>query len=205
MAPMAGPSPSTSRRGPVVRCAGLVLVAVLGLTGGSCDNDDPEPPPPTPTDAVPLELDMGEVVTSLDAEASDELQTEVAEALTGYVTSGFLGDYPREDFVDVLEWFTTGGAGLAADDLDQLTASGFEGAQSVVATQLHARLATFAPGGEAAGVSAGIDFAFDVEAGDGSTSDLHLTGRLLLTPQDDGWRIFGYNVHREVLPGGDSS
>ena len=48
-------------------------------------------------------------------------------------------------------------------------------------------------------MSAAVEFVFDV-AGDDGTSTVTLTGRLLLVPESDGWRIFGYKVSRDDLP-----
>jgi hypothetical protein len=191
----------TARRARSVRGLALLGVAVvLWLsTGAGCTGDDPPDPDRPEAETVALELTLGAGSSGLGTEVSDQFQTEVADALSGYVVSAFLGDYPRSDFVEALDWFTTGGAELAAADLDVLTGTLFEDADSVVATKLKARLAPFAPGQRPAGVSAAVEFVFDVTEA-GATSTVTLTGRLLLVPESDGWRIFGYHVSRDDLP-----
>ena len=66
--------------------------------------------------------------------------------LSTYVVEAFLGDYPRDDFVDVLDLFTSGGASDAAEDIENITGAGFKNADEVVATRLEASISTFAPG-----------------------------------------------------------
>jgi hypothetical protein len=199
MVPMPATPRGSARRSRGVRgLALLVTVAVLWLTTGSgCNDDEPEPDHPE-TDSVALELALGTGSSGLTPEVSDGFQNDVADTLSGYVVSAFLGDYPRKDFVEALDWFTTDGAEVAATQLDVLTGSRFEDADSVVATKLEARLAPFAPGNQPAGVSAAVDFAFDVSEG-GATSTVTLTGRLLLVPEADGWRIFGFKLSRNDL------
>jgi len=199
-------TPRGTARRARVGLALLVAAALVWLTAGAgCSGDDPPDPDRPETESVPLELTLGTGSSGLDTDVSDRFQTDVSDALTGYVVSAFLGDYPRSDFVEALDWFTTGGAALAAGDLDLLTGARFAEARSVVARKLDARLAPFAPGQQPAGVSAGIDFVFDVVAADGGTTEVALTGRLVLMPTDDGWRIFAYHVARDDLPAEGSS
>ena len=42
-------------------------------------------------------------------------------------------------------------------------------------------------------MSAHVDFAFDVTEG-GSTREVTLRGRLMLTPVDGEWKIFGFQL-----------
>ena len=68
--------------------------------------------------------------------------------------------------------------------------------EEVVATRLQASIATFAPGPEPVGVSAHVDFAFDVTEG-GSTREVTMRGRLMLMPVDGEWKIFGFQVNTD--------
>jgi hypothetical protein len=174
----------------VVACLVGCLASLAACTD---DSDDPSPPNDGPT-SVALELSLGPGADGLTTEARDDLQNDVGALLTTYVVDGFLGDYPREDFVSVLDSFTAGEAPHAAQELEQITGTSFAAADQVVATRLEARLSTFAPGKEALGVSAAVDFAFDVTEG-GETREETMSGRLLLTPENGEWRIFGFQVH----------
>ena len=163
---------------------------MLPLT--ACTGDSDDPPPSDGPESVALELSMGPGADGLTTEARDDLQNDVGAVLTTYVVEGFLGDYPRDDFVDVLDLFTSdGGQDGAPQDIDVITGAGFEDADEVVATRLEASIATFAPGREAVGVSAHVDFAFDVTEG-GTHREVTLRGRLMLMPGDGDWKVFGY-------------
>lgn len=186
---------TTAKRGRTTGHALAVLLMVVAL--GACTGDDDEPPPDKHTDDVALDLSMGPGASELSSEARDQLQNDVAAVLSTYVVDAFLGDYPRDDFVSALGTFTSGVADEAATDLDLLTGAGFgSGAEAVSATKLSATISTFAPDQEVVGVSATVDFAFDVTA-DGKTSGFTRRGRLMLMPVDGEWKIFGYKMKPE--------
>ncbi len=176
----------------------LALLLVVGLV--ACTDDGDQPPPDEHTDHVALELSLGPTAGELSTEARDQLQNDVATALSTYVVDAFLGDYPRQDFVAALDTFTDGVASRAARDIDLVTGAGFgDGVDNVAATKLSATIASFAPDHEALGVTAVVDFAFDVDV-NGTTSEHTRRGRLMLMPVDGTWKIFGY----KLMAGGDS-
>jgi len=188
----------TSGRAVVVAVA--VAVVVVGLA--ACTDDTEEPPPDQHADHVALELSLGPGASELSTQARDELQNDVGAVLSTYVVDAFLGDYPRNDFVDALDTFTSGVAARAAADLELLTGAGFgSSAEEVAATRLSATISSLAPKGQVVGVTAVVDFAFDVEA-DGKTHETTRQGRLMLMPVDGEWKIFGYDLVPE--PGGAS-
>ena len=172
------------------------LLLVLGLV--ACTDDNQEPPPDQNTDHIALELSLGPTAGELSTESRDVLQNDVAGALSSYVVDAFLGDYPRQDFVAALDSFTDGVASQAAQDIDVVTGAGFgDHVDDVAATKLSATIASFAPDNKALGVTAVVDFAFDVDA-DGTTTEYTRRGRLMLMPVGDTWKIFGY----DLSPGG---
>jgi hypothetical protein len=174
------------------------LLLVVGLV--ACTDDNQEPPPDQNADHVALELALGPTAGELSTESRDVLQNDVAGALSSYVVDAFLGDYPREDFVTALDSFSDGVASRAAQDIDVVTGAGFgDHVDDVAATKLSATIASFAPDHEALGVTAVVDFAFDVDV-NGTTSEHTRSGRLMLMPVDGTWKIFGY----KLTPGGDS-
>ena len=185
-----------------VRLLTGLAACVLPLT--ACTDDSDDPPPSDGPESVALELSLGPGADGLTTEARDDLQNDVGAVLTTYVVEGFLGDYPRDDFVGVLDSFTTHFAPRAAQNLEQITGTSFAKAEEVVATHLEARISTFAPSKEALGVSAAVDFAFDVTEG-GTTREETLRGRLMLMPENGEWRIFGYDVQGIQPPTGGAS
>jgi hypothetical protein len=179
----------------VVAQVACVLTSVLVLS--SCPAGTEEPPE-TPQDAA-LEIRLVGGAGGLTAESRDELQGEIGDVLTSYVVGAFLGDYPRDDFVDSLASFTSGAAEQAAGDLELLTARRYRAAEDVVATRLVARLSVFAAGDEPAGATARVRFRFTVQDG-GEPRAFSLTGRFGLVPDGDSWRIFAYRVMRDDPP-----
>jgi hypothetical protein len=167
---------------------------------GACTGGDKPPPPDQHSDHVALELSMGPGADQLSSDARDQLQNDVASVLSTYVVDAFLGDYPRDDFVNALGTFTTGVVDDAAAHLDLVTGAGFgTDVQDVAATKLSATISTFAPKGKVVGATAVVDFAFDVTA-NGKTSESTRRGRLMLTPEDGTWKIFGFDL--DPRPGG---
>ena len=178
-----------------VASASLAAVVPWAVLLGACtDDDSPEPPPPTGEgNGVALEISLGPGAGDLTTEARDDLQNDVSAVLSTYVVEGFLGDYPRDDFVDVLDTFTSQAARKAVRYIDNITGAGFKTAEEVVATRLQASISTFAPDREAEGVSAEVDFTFGVTEDD-STREVTVRGRLMLTPVDGQWKIFGFDL-----------
>lgn len=199
VAMVADPGSRASR--PRLRGAMGPIAAAMALLTASACTDDPAAPDPE-RESVALELSLGPGATGMTPAARDHLQTAVGDTLSAYVVGAFLGDYPRDDFVVALDAFTSGEARRAARDLDLVTGSRFGTSDAVVATQLDARLSTFAPDETASGVSAAVHFEFEVVADDGSIGLVRLVGRLMLTPEDDEWKIFGYDVELEGPTGG---
>ena len=180
---------------------GRTVAALCLVVGAAACTDDPEKPPPDQhADHVALELSIGPGASGLSTQGRDELQNGVGAALSTYVVDAFLGDYPRDDFVDALDTFTSGLVNDGAEDLQLITGAGFgNDVESVTATRLSATISSFAPKGQVVGATAVVDFAFDVEVG-GETREATRRGRLMLVPEDGGWKIFGYRLVSE--PGG---
>lgn len=193
MALMGATSPrwlTPRRRRGAAALVGALASAVL--LAGCPAADEPEE---TAGDA-PLEIELVSEATRLSREDRDELQRQVGDVLSAYVVDAFLGDYPRDDFVDALTSFTSKAAERAAGDLELLTARNHRDADDVHARRLLARVSVFAPGGEPAGATARVSFRF-VARDDGESVPFGVAGRLALVPADEGWRIFAYEMRRQ--------
>jgi hypothetical protein len=182
-----------------------MAAVVVATLVAACTADDSGPPDPgTPADAALRVTTLPGA--ELDEETRARLESEVSDVLADYVAGSFLGDYPRGDFVQGLADFTDIAAEQAVADIELLTASRFQQAGSVRATGLEAELSFLVVDGEAVGVTAWVDFAFEVDdggAGDGAATTATLTGRLNLDRRNDRWSIFGYRVLRndsDALP-----
>ncbi|WP_243059362.1 hypothetical protein [Nocardioides sp. SR21] len=158
----------------------------------ACTGEEPEPPD-SPSTALRVATVHGD---GLDERARARFESEVSDVVARYVEAGFLGGYPRDDFVQGFEDFTSGAAEQAVGDLEVLTAARFENASSVRATDLGAALSFYVVDGEALGATAWIDFAFDVDDGE-STTTAALDGRLVLERRNERWSVFAYDVRRD--------
>jgi hypothetical protein len=199
--PRAGDGPGTHHGGRRRTAARLLAAATLVLTG--CSPDDEPDRPPTSTSA-PLRVATAPDTARIDAATQTELETAIGDVLSGYVVTGFLGDYPREDFVRSFDAFTGRAARNAAGDIDLLTASRFSEAAAVRATRLDARLSFVVDGRDVVGATATVNFEFEASGGEVGTTPFSLRGRLMLVEASGTWSVFGYDVTRDdpSSPGG---
>ena len=175
--------------------ATLMAVVVAATVVAACTGDESGPPDPdTPADAAlrVTTLPGGDI----DEETRARIESEVSDVLADYVVGGFLGDYPRGDFVQAFTDFTSIAAGQAVDDIELITAARFEEASSVRATGLGAELSFLVVDGEAVGVTAWVDFEFEADDG-GEPTTARLSGRLNLDLRNDRWSVFSYRLLRE--------
>lgn len=173
-------------------CVASTVLAVSLLTGCSPSTTPDPPPPQTPQTALAVETVSG--AGDLAQETRTELETEVGGVLSDYVVEAFLGDFPREDFVQAFGSFTSGAARRAAGDIEQLTAARVQDATAVTATRLDARLSFLVATRDVVGATAALDLAFDATMPDGTTRPLSLRGRFLLERADGDWVVYGYDV-----------
>ena len=187
----------TRNRAAAARIAGprtavaLLLVSLLG-----CTADPPEEPEPTQGSEVALRVTTVWGTDGVDADTQADLEEQVGDVLSTYVEGGFLGDYPRQDFVRAFDDFAPGLTQDAASDIDVLTASTFEDASDVAATKLVARVSFAVAGRTVVGATAHLDLQFEATTADGATT-LSLTGRLVLLYDNDTWTVFTYDVRSQ--------
>ncbi len=184
--------------GAMARCrAGLALGVALGvaLVMAGCTSQSPPPPEPSQSSeqvALRVTTAPGGARQLTSAERTD-LEAAIGEVLSEYVASAFLGDFPRERFLDSFGGFTSGAAELAAQDLEVLTASRVGDATDVEPTALDAELFIGVDDGEVFGATAHVDFTFDATM-DETTQQVTLQGRLMLVEQDGTWSVFAFDV-----------
>jgi hypothetical protein len=186
MGPMAG-----TRSGPP-RAAGTAALVAAVLALGGCPAEPPDEPPAT-EEPVALRVTTVHGAGSIDADTRADLESAVGDVLSAYVVQGFLGDYPRDDFVRSFDSFTSGAARDAARDIDQLTAARFQDAEAVRATRLDARLSFLVERDDVVGATAAVRFGFEATVG-GEALPLRLRGRLMLVEDEGTWSVFGYDV-----------
>ncbi|QBX54280.1 hypothetical protein EXE58_01535 [Nocardioides seonyuensis] len=171
------------------------LAACLAISLGSgCQPATPSEDPDADTDSAALRVQVVSGAEDLDEAARTEIEGSIGDVLSGYVVAAFLGDFPREEFVQSFESFTSGAARSAARDIAQLTAAGAQDATSVRATRLDARISVLSQDQAALGATAAVSLAFEATMPDGATRPLTLKGRFLLEEDDGDWSVFGYDV-----------
>lgn len=192
------PAGTTHRPGTRARVSARAATSlvVLGLAVTACTGDTSGTPAPSPRqEQVALRVTTADAgARRLTPEERTGLEDAVGQVLSEYVTSGFLGDYPRERFVESFGGFTSGAAALAARDIRVLTASRLADATSVRPRSLDAELSFLVAGSDVVGATAHVDFELEATMPDGDTRDVSLTGRLMLTEQRGRWSVFGFDV-----------
>ena len=175
---------------------GLAVAALLVLASGCTGEDDPGPPE-AGQEPIALEVRTVSGAAALDQRTRIEVEDGIGDALSEYVVGGFLGDYPRGEFVRAFDSFSVGLVRLAAPDLEVLTGSRFADADAVRAVRLDARISLLAPDGEVIGASAEVRFDFEATLADGTVAPFWLHGRMLLQNDGGTWTTFGYDVRRD--------
>ena len=188
--------------------AGVLLVLALAVTLAACsgDSSDPSAGPGDPgtsegagaTDApappVETEAAMGRVTGQLPQEKRSKVRDQVAHAVDAWFDAAYVGgDYPRDDFADAWPGFTTGAQAEAQGD-KALMSNQDIGADiaGVEATARKVTVDVLAVKGKPSGATARFVLKFRTD-GDVQRK-VEVRGRLFLTPEADGWHIFGYDV-----------
>jgi hypothetical protein len=180
---------------------GILLPMLLALTGTGCtaDPDDPgdgDTPAPTQSAVAMRPLPVSTPVTRVAGRLSDAdrlaLRREVESLLRRYAGKSLLDTGARAR--TALPGFTAGAERQARAQRAVLW--GVAGRQGEVRPRrLEGTVSAFAPNGKAQGATLYLDLALDVTRGD-RTRRVRMTGRMLLTPAGDSWRVFGFDVRR---------
>ncbi|HXR45459.1 MAG TPA: hypothetical protein VN759_11655 [Pseudolysinimonas sp.] len=196
------------RRSHALAEAGVLLVLALAVTLAACsgDSSDPSAGPGDPgtsegagaTDApappVETEAAMGRVTGQLPQEKRSKVRDQVAHAVDAWFDAAYVGgDYPRNDFADAWPGFTSGAQAEAQGD-KALMSNQDIGADiaGVEATARKVTVDVLAVRGKTSGATARFVLKFRT---DGEVQrKVEVRGRLFLTPEADGWHIFGYDV-----------
>jgi hypothetical protein len=178
------------------------VALVLALTASSCSSgDDEEKPsaagssaPPSAAPAVTTKATFGTVTGRLAAKERPHLKQAVTRVVDDWLDAAFVeGDYPRNDFHDAFPGFTTGAKTEARRD--RMLMSNQDIGKRIDAVQVsrrRLRIDVLAVRRKPVGVTArfGLDFATTGKV----RKHLEVKGRLFLTRNASGWRIFGYDV-----------
>ncbi|WP_408898976.1 hypothetical protein ACJ5H2_07660 [Nocardioides sp. R1-1] len=179
--------------------AAATLAVVAGLALGGCSGDGEGPGGGSGggsgEQAVETTAELGKVRGGLDDAQAQQVLAEVTEVVDGWIDGGYAGDYPRSGFDEAFAAFTEDARELALGQ--PAVMSNAEVAGQVERSEVTQRSVTVdvlgvqgRPAGATAHVAVTVELAGGVERTD------QVSGRLLLTPGKDGWRVFGFDVSR---------
>lgn len=192
----------------------LLLVPALLVVGTvltACSGDD-EPDATAETastgptisitqQSAPLEVALKEVRSDLSAEEKRQVTDAAARPIESWFGGAYLGEYPRDDFAAGFEGWTAAAADLALRDQDTTSNAALgPDVVAVVADEQRADLYVFAEAGQAGGATADVTLRLTEQRESGELVKVAVTGSVYLTRTDAGWKIFGYDLSRKVLP-----
>jgi hypothetical protein len=190
---------------------GALLALSLALGTAACSGDD-EPDPGAEPTAPGQETDngrefeietvttIGRVVGRLPRRDLNRLERKVTGLVQGWFNAAFVGgDYPRSDFRKAFPGFTAGARAEARREQRLLTNRGLGSRiDEVTPTASRIRLDVLAVNRRAVGATARFLLEFRTEGK--ADRRVRVQGRLLLTREAAGWRIFGYDVAKGSRP-----
>jgi hypothetical protein len=196
------------------RPGALVLALTVALVAGGCSSDGPSAGPgPGTTETVtttsvsgpaPLttRAEVGTVVGRLPGTRRKAVRVQVTDVLDRWWDAAYVGgEYPRTDF-GRYPGFTPGAARRATYDRDLMSNADIgERVVSVTPLMRRARLDLLAVDRRVRSVTARFDLRMrvDLAGADAPSRRLQVRGRVFLTRQAAGWRVFGYDVTKGWL------
>jgi hypothetical protein len=195
--------PAPHARRPLRAVATLATAALLsGCWGGSTGDAEPAAPAASPPSAEPeaprsFEVDTRVVGVDGGLRPADRRRVAagVGRLVQRYLDAAFAD---RERGRAAFPGFIPTARRLAVEDRRAVSSAGL-GAGSVVPGRASASVTVLAPGGRLVGATARVVARMRLEGGERPTGVV-LRGRLLLTPTEDGWRVFGYDLSRAGAP-----
>lgn len=190
-------------------CAALVIAAssLAACTGGEEDeNGAPEPTNTEPaTRLTRPDAPLKVVIRSAkQVKPADRVRVKaaIARPIAQWFDGAFVeGEYPRATYDEGLRSWTPDAARLARRDRDTTTNAALGGqVVGVVADEQLANVYVFADSGVTGGATARVRLRLTQEKDTGELVKTRVTGAVYLTRAPGGWKIFGYDLDREVVP-----
>ena len=190
------------------------LLVLLALAAGGCsDSTDgpgasapsssPSSSAPTP-DEVRTKTTLGTVTGRLAKRDRLRVASAAGDVVDRWFDAAYVGgDYPRGAFDEAFPGFTPGARAQAVGDRALMSNQDIgRRIDGVTARRRNVRVDVLAVRGRAVGMTA--RFVLDLATTGELRRKVEVRGRLLLTRTDDGWKVFGYDVNKDVatLKGG---
>lgn len=175
----------------------LALVIAVALAGCSGDDEGPDEAGSPGETGSALETDarLGAIRGPITDKRADKVLSDVTAVVERWSDQGYGGDYPRDDFAAAFGEFTKDARALASKQPAIMSNAQVGGdVEAVDLLKRVVRVDVAAPKGKAAGATARIRLKVSLSGGVERTDVV--SGRLLLTPTKDGWKVFGFDVRR---------
>lgn len=192
------------RRGTGPALAGALVAGLLlaGCTGGGDGTGGARQAPPSPTvsraraDPTALVVQVRRVTGRLPGTQRAAVADTVGRVVDGWLEAAYLGEFPRTGTTTPFADFTPGAAARARRQRDLMSNAGLAARiDAARPVRRRAWLDVLAVGRRAVGVTARVELVF---ATTGQVTGSHrVLGTLALTPDGQGWRVFGFEVRRE--------
>ncbi|QZY30175.1 hypothetical protein [Nocardioides coralli] len=186
----------------------VALALLLPLVATSCSGDDEEPrpdadpspslqePEEAPTLAVEPVTTTGRVLGRLPRKDRVRVERAVSRVAVRWMDDAFLGGrYPRSGFGSSFAVFTPGARAAARRDLGRMT-NKLVGRRvdAVTPTAISVEVDLLAVRLRAVTATAHVDLRFRTTGK--VERDYRVAGRLMMTRQQPGWRVFAYDIAR---------
>jgi hypothetical protein len=190
------------------------LLVLLALAAGGCSNSTDDPgasaPSGSPSSSAPVpdevrtKTTVGTVTGRLSRRDRLRVASVAGDVADRWFDAAYVGgDYPRRAFDDAFPGFTPGARAQALGDRALMSNQDIgRRIDGVTARRRSVRVDVLAVRGRAVGMTA--RFVLDLATTGELQRKVEVRGRLLLTRTDNGWKVFGYDVNKDVarLKGG---
>jgi hypothetical protein len=192
--------------------AGLCALLALGATLSGCLADDGSDETGsrsrTEVSDVATTLQVRTTVSRVQGRLSKQqqgrLERDASQLLAGYLAAAYLHERPADGYRSAFPGFTRGARTLALRAVDTVADAGLIGADEVRSSGAVAFLSVVAPEGRPVGATARVYLDLRITE-KGRSRTVPVRGRLMLTPGQDGWRIFGYDLSFDTAARGRGS
>lgn len=183
----------------VTTVAGVVLVA-MGVV--ACTGDDGAgggPDADSSSQTVETNASVGTVAGKLAGKRKRAFLKGTVDTVDAWLDAAYVaGDYPRSGAGKAFARFTPGATKLARRQPKVMSnAAVGDRIEQVTVKKRRVVVDALAPGGKPAGATARVHLVLTLN-GDVRRTD-RVRGRLMLTPTKRGWRVFGFDVQRNVM------
>ncbi len=200
--------PALRRRRTALRVGSAALAVLLLVPLSACSGDDDDKPSGDGESAsaasqergVATQATVGAVVGKLPADGRDRVANRVARVVDDWWDRAYVrGEFPRTSFSGAFEGFTPRAADRARADRNLLSNAGIgRRLTGVEAITRRVVVDVLAVDQRPVAATARVTLLMKLE-GKGLDRRDRISGRVLLSVTNGAWRVFGYDLRRELI------